>query len=77
MTLRILFAKHRYATFISTYAPTLPSDDETKDHYYAVLRSALIQVPRRDKLIALGDFNASIGPDSTIGGKCHGQARRR
>ena len=36
MTLRIPLAKHRYATFISTYAPTPLSDDETKDHYYAI-----------------------------------------
>jgi len=66
MTLRNPLAKHRYATFISTYAPTLPSDDETKDHYYAMLRSTLMQVPRRDKLIVLGDFNAIIGSDSKI-----------
>ena len=68
MTLRIPLAKHQYATFISTYAPTLLSDDETKDHYYAMLWSTLMQVPRRDKLIVLGDFNARIGSDSTIWG---------
>jgi len=77
MTLGIPLEKHRYATFISTYAPTLRSDDETKDHYYATLRSTLMQVPRRDKLIVHGDFNARIGFDSTIMGKCHGQGRRR
>jgi len=43
MSLRIPLARHRYATFISTYAPTLPSDDETKDHYYALLQSTLMQ----------------------------------
>jgi len=32
MTLRIPLAKYLYATFISTYAPTVPSDNETKDH---------------------------------------------
>ena len=57
MTLRILLAKHRYATFISTYAPTLPPDDETKDHYHMMLRSTLMRVLRRDKLSVLGDFN--------------------
>jgi len=44
MTLRIPLAKHLYATFIITYAPTLPSDNETKDHYYAMLRSTIKQV---------------------------------
>jgi len=73
MTLRIPLAKHRYATFISTYAPTLPSDDETKEHYYAMLRSTLTQVPRKDKLIVLGDFNARIGFDSTIWGNVMGK----
>jgi len=43
----------RYATFISTYAPTLSFDDESKDHYLAMLRSTLMQVPRRDKLMYL------------------------
>ena len=51
MTVRIPLAKHRYATFISTYASTLPSDDETKDNFYATLRPTIIQVPRSDKLI--------------------------
>ena len=69
ITLRIPLEKHRYATFISTYAPTLPSDDETKDHYYAMLRSTLMQ----DKLIVLGDFNARIGSDSKIWGNVMGK----
>jgi len=73
MTLRIPLAKHRCATFISTYAPTLPSDDETKDHYYAMLRSTLMQVPRRDKLIVLGDFSARIGSDSKTWGNVMGK----
>jgi len=73
MTLRIPLAKHRYATFISTYAPTLPSDDETKDHHYAMLRSTLMQIPRRDKLIVLRDFNAIIGSDSKIWGNVMGK----
>jgi len=73
MTLRIPLAKHRYATFISTYAPTLASNDETKGHYYAMLRSTLMQVPRKDKLIVLGDFNARSGPDSTIWGNVMGK----
>jgi len=73
MTLRIPLAKHRYATFISTYAPTLPSDDETKDHYHAMLRSTLMQVPRKDKLIVLGDSNARIGSDSKIWGNVMGK----
>jgi len=73
MTLRIPLAKHRYATFISTYHPTLLSDDETKDHYYAMLRSTVTPVPRRDKLILLGDLNARIGSNSKIWGNVMGK----
>jgi len=73
MPLRIPLAKHRYGTFISTYVPTLPSDNETKIHYNDMLRSTLIQVPRRDKLIVLGHFNARIDSDSTIWGNVMGK----
>ena len=72
-TLRIPLAKHRHAIFISTYAPTLPSDDETKDHYYVMLRSTLMQVTRSKKLIVHGDFNARIDSDSTIWGNVIGK----
>ena len=73
MTLRIPLAKHRHATFISAYAPTLPSDDETKDHYYVMLRSILMQIPRSDKFIVLGNFNGRTGSDFTIWGNVMGK----
>jgi len=38
-----------------------------------MLRSTLMQVPRRAKLIVLGDFNARIGSDSTIWGNTMGK----
>jgi len=38
-----------------------------------MLRSTLMQVPRRDKLIALGDFNARISSDSKIWGNVMGK----
>ena len=42
-------------------------------HYYAMLRSTLMQVPRRNKLIVLGDFNARIGSDTKIWGNVMGK----
>jgi len=42
-------------------------------HYYAMLRSTLMQVPRRNKLIVLGDFNARIGSDTKIWGNFMGK----
>jgi len=38
-----------------------------------MLRSTLMQVPRWDKLIVLGDFNARIGSDSKIWGNVMGK----
>ena len=73
MTLKISLAKHRHATFISTYAPTLPSDDETKDHCYAILRFTILKVPRREKFIVFGDFSARVGSESMISGNAMGK----
>ncbi|XDV49726.1 hypothetical protein PO909_018920 [Leuciscus waleckii] len=41
MTLRIPLAKARYATLLSAYAPTLPSDDSVKDGFYQLLDDTL------------------------------------
>lgn len=69
MTLRIPLTKHRYATLISAYAPTLPSDIEDKDQFYQALDETLNHIPRNDKIVLLGDFNARVGSNShTWGG---------
>jgi hypothetical protein len=45
--------------------PTLTNPDEIKDKFYDELRSTIAAVPRTDKLIILGDFNARVGADHT------------
>ena len=64
MTLRLPLARSEYATVISAYAPTLKSDEETKDQFYDSLINVLSHINRNDKIILLGDFNARVGRDS-------------
>ncbi|KAJ1164377.1 hypothetical protein NDU88_004817 [Pleurodeles waltl] len=53
----------RHATFISAYAPTMTHPEETKDKFYEDLESLIASVPKEDKLVILGDFNARVGAD--------------
>ena len=48
---------------MSVYAPTEASDLTVKDAFYATLDSVVDQCHRKDTLLVLGDFNASIGTD--------------
>ncbi|KAJ4942915.1 hypothetical protein JOQ06_005427, partial [Pogonophryne albipinna] len=66
MTLRIPLVKNRFATLLSAYAPTLPSESEAKDSFYQSLDEALRRIPKNDKIFLLGDFNARVGQNSSI-----------
>ena len=50
-----------HATIICAYAPTLIAQPEVKDLFYAALAQVVEYVPKSDKLILLGDFNARVG----------------
>ena len=63
MTWRIPLAKGHHATLISAYAPTLDSDNDTKESFYDLLDNTLRRIPRKDKILLLGDFNARVGTD--------------
>ena len=63
MTLRLVLANNQMATVVSAYAPTLVSDEETKETFYACLDETLSKIPKEDKIILLGDFNARVGRD--------------
>ena len=63
MTLRIPLSNGNYLTLFSVYAPTLNSEDYIKDSFYTILSNAIKSVPKRDKLLVLGDFNARVGRD--------------
>ena len=63
MTLRLPLEGKYHATLISAYAPTMTNSDDIKDKFYADLEAVLASVPKSDKIIMLGDFNARVGSD--------------
>ena len=65
MTARLPLPKKKHATLISAYAPTMTNPEEVKDKFYEDLKATISAVPRTDKLILLGDFNARVGSDHT------------
>nr|VZI07622.1 unnamed protein product [Spirometra erinaceieuropaei] len=67
MSLRLpLRGGGKFATIISAYAPPMSSPDAaTRDKFYEDLHALLANVPKADKLIDLGDFNARVGTNHT------------
>ncbi|KAK0142398.1 Craniofacial development protein 2 [Merluccius polli] len=61
MTVRLMLASSQMATVVSAYAPTLDAQQDVKEAFYADLDTILSKVPKEDKLILLGDFNARVG----------------
>ena len=57
-------SNNNFATIISVYALTMTDPDENKEAFYNQLASALGGIPRTDKLMLIGDFNARIGRDN-------------
>jgi len=66
MTLHLPLIKGRFMTVVSAYAPTLVSDETTKDSFYSCLHATLQAVPRNDRLVILGDFNAWVGTNHNV-----------
>ncbi|VDL90486.1 unnamed protein product [Schistocephalus solidus] len=65
MSLRLPLRGDKFAIIISAYAPPMTSSDATKDKFYEDLHALQATVPKDDKLIVLGDFNARVGTDHT------------
>ena len=61
MTWRIPLAGVHHTTLVSAYAPTLDSDEATKDAFYNRLDEILRRIPNNDKILLMGDFNARVG----------------
>nr|VZI50136.1 unnamed protein product [Spirometra erinaceieuropaei] len=66
MSLRLSLWGGKFATIISAYAPTMTNPDAVRDKFYEDLHALLATVPKADKLIVLGDFNARVGTDHTV-----------
>nr|VZH91163.1 unnamed protein product [Spirometra erinaceieuropaei] len=63
MSLRLPLWGGKFATIISVYAPTMTNPDAVRDKLYEDLHVLLATVPKADKLVVLGDFNARVGTD--------------
>nr|VZI24610.1 unnamed protein product [Spirometra erinaceieuropaei] len=66
MSFRLSLWGGKFATIISAYAPTMTNPDAVRDKFYEDLHALLATVPKADKLIVLGDFNARVGTDHTV-----------
>ena len=60
-------------TIMSVYAPTLCSEEYTKDKFYEELDCAINKLPTNEHLYLLGDFNARIGSDHAAWPRCIGR----
>ena len=50
-------------TLISVYAPTLSATSDTKDMFCENLASIIRNIPSKEQVVLLGDFNARVGAD--------------
>ncbi|VDL95569.1 unnamed protein product [Schistocephalus solidus] len=60
MNLRLPLRGDKFDTINSAYAPPMTSSDAANDKFYMGLHALLATVPKVDKLILLGDFNARV-----------------
>ena len=57
---------------ISAYAPTLAAESEVKDKFYEDLQKAFKQIPEKEDVFILGDFNARVGSEQETWPTCLG-----
>lgn len=58
-------------TILQVYAPTADASEDEIEQFYSELQSVLNQIPNKDLLYVMGDFNAKVGEgeDARIVGK--------
>ena len=56
-----LGGRHANVSVVVAYAPTEDADEMDKSVFYSKMASVLSSIPSHDRLIVLGDFNASWG----------------
>ena len=66
ISIRLHLGRKRFVTIFSIYAPPLNHSDSNKDLFYDQLSSAMRAVPKADRLIVMGDFNARVGTDAAL-----------
>ena len=58
IVMQLQLTNKQKATLISAYAPTMTNPEVVKDQFYEQLDALIAAVPKSEKLIFLGDFNA-------------------
>ena len=60
-------------TLISVYAPTLSATPDTKDMFHENLAAIIRNIPSKEQVVVLGDFNARVGANHDSWPSCLGQ----
>lgn len=60
------------ANIFSVYAPTLCATAEAKDAFYEELEAKIREIPQKEDLFLLGDFNARVGSNHNSWPRCIG-----
>ena len=63
MVMQLQLTNEPKATLISAHAPTMTHHEDVKDQFYEQLDALIAAVPKSEKLLILGDFNARVGTD--------------
>ncbi|VDM06357.1 unnamed protein product [Schistocephalus solidus] len=63
MSLRLPLRGDKLITIISACVPPMTSSDTAKHKFYEDLHALRVTVPKADKLVVLGDFNARVETD--------------
>ena len=63
MVVQLQLTNMQKAALIGAYAPTMTNPERVTDQFYEQLDSLIEAVPKSEKLIILGDFNARVGTD--------------
>ena len=63
----------KYVTFVCGYAPTMKATDVEREAFYEDLQHIIDAIDQRDVIMLMGDFNARVGTDFQVYGKCIGK----
>ncbi|CAG9767825.1 unnamed protein product [Ceutorhynchus assimilis] len=66
MTLKYQLQDQSFVHIFSVYAPTLNSEQQTKETFYEQLEHVLRHIPKSHRIILLGDLNARVGKNFNI-----------
>ena len=64
MTATFQWNTNEVTTFFTVYAPDSSYDDVEVDNFYDELQIEINRLPRKNNIVILGDFNASVGEDT-------------